>query len=229
MIGAIADAARHAREHRSFLLMAALIATLAIGPWLEEVGARAVVYGLAIAAFASAIHAVGGRGHAAAVVVLGTVTFALVIAARATGSHAWGSLALISFVASGLLLIVRVFRYVVTPGAITLDKIYAAISVYLVAGFTWGGIFALVEWLRPGSFQWSQLLAHDPKTLLQSFVYLSFVTLASLGYGDITPVTPEARSLALLEVMFGTFYVVVVIARVVSSFDADSHRTGQRP
>ena len=71
-----------------------------------------------------------------------------------------------------------------------------------------------------GSFQWTQTAVYDPKTFFANFLYLSFVTLASLGYGDITPVTPEARSLALLEVMFGTFYVVVIIARLVSGFDA---------
>jgi voltage-gated potassium channel len=55
-------------------------------------------------------------------------------------------------------------------------------------------------------------------------VYLSFVTLASLGYGEITPVTPEARSVALLEVIFGVFYLVVVIARLVAGFEPGTRR-----
>ena len=125
-----------------------------------------------------------------------------------------------AFVLSGVFTLVPIFRYIVRAGAITIDKIYAAISVYLLAGFSWGGVYALVELLRPGSFQWTQTAVYDPKTFFANFLYLSFVTLASLGYGDITPVTPEARSLALLEVMFGTFYVVVIIARLVSGFDA---------
>lgn len=228
MIEPVANAVRHARENRCFLLMIALIATLAIGPWLEEIGARAVVFGLSTAAFASAIRAVSdSRRDPFILVALALATLVLVVVTHATKSLAWGSLALGSFISCGLFTVVLVFRYVVRAGAITLDKIYAAISVYLLAGFTWGGIYALIELLHPGSFQWARTL--DPKTLLQSFVYLSFVTLASLGYGDITPITPQARSLALLEVMFGTFYVVVIIARVVSDFDIDSFRTGKRP
>ena len=53
---------------------------------------------------------------------------------------------------------------------------------------------------------------------------MSFVTLASLGYGDVTPVTPEARSLAILEAIFGTFYVVVIIARLVAGYEASTRR-----
>jgi len=58
--------------------------------------------------------------------------------------------------------------------------------------------------------------------LLETFVYLSFVTIATLGYGDIAPVTPQARSLATLEAIFGTFYVVVIIARLVAGFEGSS-------
>src|SRR5262249_60503322 len=92
--------------------------------------------------------------------------------------------------------------------------------LYCRSRFTWGGFYSLIEVLRPGSFHMTHAVGgRHPKALLQSFVYLIFVTLASLGYGDITPITPEARSLALLEVIFGVFYLVVVIARLVAGFE----------
>jgi len=220
VIDAAASVVRHARANRCFLLMVALISTLAVGPWLEEVGARAVLFVLAGGAFVSAVQAVGGRRRAAVIVALASATLVLALVTYARSSAAWGALALVAFVLSGVFTLVPIFRYIVRAGAITVDKIYAAIGVYLLAGFIWGGVYALVELLRPGSFQWTQTAVYDPKTFFANFLYLSFVTLASLGYGDITPVTPQARSLALLEVIFGTFYVVVIIARLVSGFDA---------
>src|SRR5262249_51808703 len=146
--------------------------------------------------------------------------------AETTNSTGWAVPALGLFIVFGTFTLVRVLGYVVRRGVITVDKIYGALSVYLLAGFTWGGVYALTELLNPGSFQWASAPERHTNTLLQTFVYLSFVTLASLGYGDITPVTPEARSLAMLEVIFGNFYVVVIIARLVAGFQIASGPPG---
>ena len=220
---------RYALQHRCFLLMASLFATLAIAPWLDNVGARAVIAALTIGSFASAVHAVGGgRRHAVVTLALGIATLFLGTVVQITGSPRWAVPALSFFIVSGGFTLFRMLVYVVRPGAVTVNKIYAAISIYLLAGFTWGGVYALTELLRPASFEWTHTGLQHPKTLLQSFVYLSFSTLASLGYGDITPVTPQARSLALLEVLFGTFYLVVIIARLVSAFGIDAPGDNRR-
>jgi Ion channel len=220
----------HARENRCFALMVSLFATLAIAPWLDNVGARALIAALTTGSFASAVHAVGGgRGYALVTLALGTATLALGTIVQLTGSPEWAVPALSLFIVSGGFTLIRMLSYVVRPGAVIVDKIYAAVSVYLLAGFSWGGIYALTELLRPESFEWTHTGLEQPKTLLQSFVYLSFSTLASLGYGDITPVTPPARSLALLEVLFGTFYLVVIIARLVSAFGIDAPESRREP
>lgn len=211
---------RHATQNRCLFLLVGLLVALVIGPWLEDIGARILLSILAVAAFASAIHAVGGgRWHALTVLLLGAATLAAGLFVEVTDSIYWILPGLCLYIVFGIFTLIRVFSYVVRPGVITIDKIYGALSVYLLAGFTWGGVYSLVEVLNPGSFHWTDAVGRHPQTLLQSFVYLSFVTLASLGYGDITPITPEARSLALLEVIFGVFYLVVVIARLVAGFE----------
>ena len=225
MLGPLKNACRHAIENRCLLLMLGLLLTLAVGPSLEGVGVRMLLYALEITAFASAIYAVGGsRRYTIGLLFLGTAALALGKLAQATGSPKEMAFALCLFVAFGFSTLVPVLSYVVWPGPVTANKLYGALSVYLLAGFTWGGMYTLTELLSPGSFQWSSGRPPAPDTLLESFVYLSFVTIATLGYGDIAPVTPGARSLAMLEAIFGTFYVVVIIARLVAGFEVGSRQ-----
>src|SRR5262245_23465154 len=200
--------------------MVGLLATLAIGPWLQSIGARALVYTLAIAALASAVHAVGGgRRYAVAVILLGSLGVAVLVIAPVASSPGWAEVALGLFMAFGAFTLIRLLGYVVRPGPITVDNIYAGRSVCLLAGLTSPGLYALAEVLHPGSFHWTHVTGHE-RDMLRGFVYVSFVTLASLGYGDVTPISPVARSLAILEAIFGIFYVVVIIARLVAGYEA---------
>jgi Ion channel len=223
MLERLQETARHAKQNRCLFLMLGLLAVLAVGPWLEGVRARVVLYLLEISVFASAVRAIGGGWrYSIPLFVLGLATLALGLLAMATGSPSWMEFAFGLYIAFAIVTLVRVLGYVMQPGTVTADKIYGALSVYLLAGFAWGGAYALTELLRPDSFQWTPASQRSSLTLLQSFVYLSFVTLATLGYGDIVPVTPQARSLALLEAIFGTFYVVVIIARLVAGLERPS-------
>ena len=75
----------------------------------------------------------------------------------------------------------------------------------------WAYVYAILEIVQHGTFHGLQGGSFDT----QSFIYFSFVTLTTLGYGDITPLTSQARSLSLLEAVFGQIYLAVVIARLV--------------
>jgi voltage-gated potassium channel Kch len=94
------------------------------------------------------------------------------------------------------------------------DHLMAALSAYLLVGVFWGAIYVAVEEGIPGS-----LLAAGSRFPhgmdLSDGIYFSFVTLATLGYGDITPVTPIARGLAVFEAVVGQFYLAVLVARLV--------------
>lgn len=98
--------------------------------------------------------------------------------------------------------------------------IWGAIAVYLMIGLSFAMLFQLTNLITPGSFYYSV----DPNAVLtfSDFVYFSFVTLATLGYGDIIPITAQARSFAIIEAITGSLYLAVLIAKIVSLSIASS-------
>ncbi len=119
------------------------------------------------------------------------------------------SIALLSILAA--LVLVQVFR----EGPITVYRIQGAIVVYLLAGFAWAAAYEVVYRALPGAFQFAQHVANEGR-ISHGLLYYSFVTLTTLGYGDITPVHPAARSLAIGEALVGQLYPAILIARLVS-------------
>jgi hypothetical protein len=106
-------------------------------------------------------------------------------------------------------------RFALRGPAIDAEHIYAALSAYLLAGL----FFGLLHWATaiawPGSF--SDAGATSDHFPLSTAIYYSFVTLATLGYGDVTPRTEVARGLAVLEAVGGQLYIAVMIARLVGA------------
>lgn len=102
---------------------------------------------------------------------------------------------------------------------VSMNTIYGAICVYLLIGITWGFLYALIEFLHPGSFFVTKLSASEPVALQTPFndtlTYFSFATLTTLGCGDITPTAAPARTLAYLEAIVGQFYMAILVARLI--------------
>lgn len=112
----------------------------------------------------------------------------------------------------GLLAAAGALRFVVRSGTINDETIYAALSTYLLAGLFFGQIYWSIEQLAPGS-----IIGPEPLTEA-SAVYYSFVTLATLGYGDFLPRTDLARGIATFEVIGGQLYLAVMVARLIGLF-----------
>lgn len=111
---------------------------------------------------------------------------------------------------------VSILANVLRAGKITADKIYGAICVYLLVGFGWAFGYAIIEELQPGSF--SGLVVADPLdyvTRVTQMRYFSFITLTTVGYGDIVPQSQVARTFATLEAVVGQIYLAVLVARLV--------------
>ena len=103
---------------------------------------------------------------------------------------------------------------------VTVDTISAAICAYLLMGVAWAYAFAIVELRYPGSFSASvfQRPTGNIAPLLASlntFIYYSFVCLTTTGFGDVLPVSAGARSLSVMEAVFGQLYMAILIARLV--------------
>jgi voltage-gated potassium channel len=107
------------------------------------------------------------------------------------------------------------------------DRIVGAICVYLLIGFAWASVYETLESVAPGSFQFPVDTAWTTPGA-QRFRYFSFVTLATLGYGDITPISLLAGTLAALEAVSGQLYIGITVARLVALSLADRSGPGDR-
>lgn len=116
--------------------------------------------------------------------------------------------------------IVRILILIFKQNNITADMIMAAVCVYLLFGIMWSFGYALIELIRPGSFNYSG----DPDTTL---FYYSYITLTTVGYGDVVPVSNAARSVASLEAVTGQIYLAVLIARLVGMYSPQSSNQDQ--
>jgi hypothetical protein len=199
-------------------LLVALVLLFVFFPFVEEVkGGDVIVSILLSLVLLSAVLAVADRK--------GVFFIALVLAIPAIVGR-WinhfrpdlvpppvflvAGLALIAFVVANLL------RFVLRAPSVNTEVLCASISAYLMLGLLWTVAYWLVAQVTPNAFSFNT----GPKETMSGFnaFYFSFITLSTVGYGDITPVSRVARWLAATEAMTGLLYVTVLIARLVSLY-----------
>jgi voltage-gated potassium channel len=114
--------------------------------------------------------------------------------------------------------VATILRAIHREETVSTDAIYGAFCGYLLVGLAFGHLYCVTESLNPGSFQMSEQF--PPQLQVEArhhFIlsYFSFVTLTSVGYGDITPGSGTARSLAVVEAIIGQFYIAVLIGELI--------------
>jgi hypothetical protein len=105
-------------------------------------------------------------------------------------------------------------RFILANREIDWNHLMGASSVYLLLGVIWTVLFAIARLVDPNALTNVTVAPGEPGEVSQ-LLYFSFVTLTTLGYGDVTPVSPLARNLALLEAVFGQLFVAVLIASLI--------------
>lgn len=117
------------------------------------------------------------------------------------------------------------FRELWLDKAIGFDKIIGGCCLYLIVGMIWAYIYGMVEEFSPGSFSVANIQFLDGTDGTNNhhvrgsvLLYFSFVTLTTVGFGDVTPLAPIARTIVWLEAVFGQFLVTVLLARLVSLY-----------
>ena len=205
--------------------------------WSEDRALTVFLIALVLVAFV--IGPLGFVGRLGAVVLALSSTFLLITgvltvvrgrrAALGASLLALGSLAvgwlvvwrpsLVLHVVNDVLLVVYlailaavVFARVFRGGTITVHRIVGAVAAYILLGIIWTQLYELIATLQPAAFRYDAGTALTRQVLL----YYSFVTMTTVGYGDIVPVHPVARSLATLEALIGQLYPAILIARLVS-------------
>ncbi len=122
--------------------------------------------------------------------------------------------------------VLSLFHFILRAVHVDIQVLAVAASNYLMIGLLWMFIYLFLAAVQPGAFQ---VTASDGGRM-DSFnaLYFSFVTLCTVGYGDITPMSKQARMLAILEATTGVFYVTIVIARLVALYSTESADQGRR-
>ncbi len=205
------------RHRFSCLLIAEFV--LIIGcPILQEFGIGPPVWGiLAVGVFIAAIFAVVGRGRTAAVLLGVPAIVGAVLTALGYSSPLWppGSLFGTAFM---IYITAVILVSVVTAAQVTIETLYGAVAAYVLLGITWGDLYFLIETLWPSSFT-SPLMA-GTQISGPNFIFFSFVTLTTIGYGDIVPASPIAKSFVILEAVTGVMYPAIMIARLIALHSA---------
>lgn len=200
------------------LLLAALAALLVLPALVGPALARPLVLHAAMALVLTlAIYTLSGeRRHLWIALLLGVPSLLARLLALSLDSPSLqvtaGSLAVLflAFTAAVIL------RDVLRRGRIGEAKITGAVCVYLLLGLIWGLLYGLLYTLEPGSLSLpEEARASRPLGTEPAFVYFSFVTLTTLGYGDVLPVGPRAQTLAWTEAVVGQLFLAILIGRLV--------------
>jgi len=205
--------AAYARR-RFALMFASLLLTIGLLPAL-----RAVVPGLNVLEallavnLIAAIASVGRQQRAHLTLTIVGVAFLGVRALQAVlGFRALLPVSEGLWIVACVLAMAATARYAFRPGTVDAERIFAALDAYLLAGLTFGVAYWVIEMSVPGSFRGATGLG------LSDSIYFSFVTIATLGYGDIVPVSETARAVTILEAVGGQMYLAVLVARLVSLY-----------
>ena len=217
------------KEQRSSLyLLVALVLWLLLYPYLYGLPGGGLLLGLLGAAIpVAAIYAFSRERRALVIsIMLGVPTLiTMVVGNLATvaatdaqplpkGFYGLAPLAFYGYAT------VHILYHILRDKEVTTDTLFAAVAGYLLLGLTWTSAYLLVEHIHPDSFTLGKEAQAQP--FWTAILYYSFVTLTTLGYGDITPATPHAQSLAMLEAVAGVMYVAVLIARLVGAYQPRS-------
>lgn len=111
-----------------------------------------------------------------------------------------------------------VFKHLFESEEVTGDTISGAISVYLLLGLIWAAGYRFLESLAPGSFAGPMGIDTETGVEIPNYLYFSFTTLTTLGYGDIVPLSAPARTMAILEAVAGPLYITILISQLVSKY-----------
>ena len=125
-------------------------------------------------------------------------------------AESWMLSATLYFITTAYLL-----RYVFQPRVMTQDKLFGAAAAYLMIGVLWAYLYAIVGFFYPESFM---IVGQPGRLVYADALYLSITVLTSTGFGDLTPLTRQARGICMVEQLTGALFVAILIARLAGVY-----------
>src|SRR5262245_41561397 len=220
---------RHAYYNwRYACLFYSLLLTLAVVPLRRTLGFPTGLLELFLAInLLAAVVSIGGRKTRRALLLFLVVVFVARVSMIWLGLAALASISLALWTVVALLAAASALRFALGARAVDREHLYAGLSAYLLAGIFFGVFYWVVERTWPGSLAVPGEGAQSNFSLPVA-IYYSFVTLTTLGYGDIVPRSEVARGLAIMEAVAGQLYLAVMIARLVSLYVSGEGKGNQR-
>jgi amino acid transporter len=216
--------------HRHTALLVAIIALLGVRPLVIGTGAGSALYSvmalllLLLALYTIQVDELLGdrelllkqrKKSGALGWVLATVAIVLRLCEIARPSHLLALTSSISWLLFFGFVTLTELRGVLKQRRVTRETISMSISVYLLMGLTWGLFFIVLFDFQPLAFSFGGAAPPSEQQVTPVLIYFSLTTLATVGYGDITPATLQARYAAVAEGIAGQFYLAILVARLV--------------
>ena len=201
-------------QRRFLILLVLIMSLLVLTPFLDDfVETRILMDAFLTAIFFAIIFAVKSqRSH---VIIASFLALPLIISTWSFYFVELTSIGLLTRIFGALFLgyaVINILRIVVQSEEVTKETIYAAIVAYMLMALMWAFLYMILELLAPGSFSFPE---KGFRAETMRFKYFSLVTITTLGYGDITPLTNKASALVLVEALVGQIYLVVLVAWLV--------------
>jgi hypothetical protein len=148
------------------------------------------------------------------VVGLTLMTFAVSLAGELT-AHRLPILETLLRLTCLSVLLVMILKRTLRPGPVTGYRVMGGIAGYLLIGFTWAFAYQLLIQLAPAAIHFENGPTADLSRQPNDLLYFSFITLTTVGYGDVRPIHPVVRSMAVAEALVGQLYLAILIASLV--------------
>ena len=203
-------------KRRYTILFYTLVFTLLASPVAAASGLSGAVIEslLAVSLLAAVMPAAAGKTRSLVLTVMITLWLARPIIAW-LGHQRLSEVALSAWTFIGLFAAAAALRFAIRGTKVDAEHLFAALSAYLLAGLYFGLLYWALEQIHPGSIAATNFSRTGA-------IYYSFVTLATIGYGDIVPRTDVARALAIVEGVGGQLFLAVLVARLLSLYSGPS-------
>jgi len=209
-----------ANQHRCMTLFAGLVIYILALPLVyDRVAGRIALYAALVALMIGVIRSIRPRGTGLYVNIgLGFVYLGLIAVAAFTHVSWVFSAAAVAAMLFCVDVMWALLRYVMDTSRVTADKLFGAVSLYILVAMVFAIVYALLEGFGHRHFAFSE--AHNPAARLDwsDFLYFSFTVLTSTGFGEITPASRLARSFVIIQQVTGVMYVAFLIARLTELY-----------
>jgi hypothetical protein len=205
------------QSHRFGILLASQVALIAIHPWSDTSRERPGWFGMfALAVFLAGLYQIAQHKRIRRVA---TVLCALAVTANILSLSGYRGPLLIPTAVFSMLFVAFItavlLQSVMSSQRVTSDTLYGAVAAYLFIGILWGMAYSLVDTLVPGSLHMAA--APGRRLVWTDYIFFSFITLTTIGYGDMVPIG-GIRGLVMLEGIIGAMYPAILIGRLLTLY-----------